>query len=162
MYQKTLEKQCFLWMLWPETYKNQLFFIIFWQISEIRCAVVQNHTKSKKNVVLSCFLFKINENRCTIVQNRWKSMQTVELSFFIENLRKSLYYRSHWYLLVGTSCYQLLLSATSCSQLTAAGLGFNSFDFLDCGRVSTNDFLKIVVQIFDFRWKDRWISRPCA
>ena len=72
--QKTVEKQCFLWMLWPETYKNQLFFIIFWQIFEIRCAVVQNHTKSKKTlyshafysksmkiVVLSC---KIDENRC--------------------------------------------------------------------------------------------------
>ena len=50
--------------------KPIVFLCYFWQISEIRCAVAQNHTKSKKNVVLSWFLFKIGENRCTVVQNR--------------------------------------------------------------------------------------------
>ena len=72
--QKTLEKQCFLWMLWPETYKNQLFFDIFGKslkfvvlsrrITQNRKKTLYRHgfySKSVKIVVLSC---KIDENRC--------------------------------------------------------------------------------------------------
>ena len=52
------------------TKTNGFSIFFFWQFHEIRCAVVQNHTKSTKTVVLSCFLFKIGANRCTVVQNR--------------------------------------------------------------------------------------------
>ena len=47
--QKTIEKQCFLWMLWPETYKNQLFFCYFLaNLWNSLCCRAESHKIEKK------------------------------------------------------------------------------------------------------------------